>query len=369
MLKLRTSYATEINKVVSAEENLVTAAEECCTVAHDMISAGVESREIEDVIRNVMFIRDEIKLHGIKSYYYNIDKNNEFAAKYNLPPYTPGMGLEYCASLRTQYVEAAEEGLKVWWQRFYEALKNLISKFVAWCSTTFTFRNRYLEKIKKDKDKLDKLDEAKEVECMNCDDFENLYDIVETIHKEIKNAKSFAEAAKNLETRDSLAAVAKQTNPHDAVERFKKVGYTLEQDADDGSITLSEDAEGLSEKCPVKKETLKTKRWTAIAAKRAAEDLLRLESKDDFKKMTTFVRDTMAKIIDDGLEELAKKTKESSAENKEDTLNEISVKAIHARGSYIRYMNKLMILENRFVVRMARTIIAMIESCPEKEDK
>lgn len=357
MLKLKASCSTEIKQVVSAEESLLAAVDNCFDVYHDMVSAGVESREIEDVMSNLILIRDNIKNYGIKSYYYTFDKDNEFAAKYHVPAYEPGMGLEYCATLGAQYIEAAEEGLHEWWARFYEALKNLVSKFIAWCSTTFTLRNRYIEKLKESKDKFKYFNEDKEVECMNCNDFDNILEVVYAIHDDLPKIKT----AKDSATLTSLMKTAMFFNKKHLLQH---IGYDSETDTENCTISISENAEGLSDKCPITKETLKKKQWTMSAITRAADDLLRIESKDNFKKTCGDVKDAMAKIIDDGIDEMKKKRKDASDETK-DMIDKEVINAIHVRGAFIRVVNKEMILENRLMVRLLRTMLSIAESCEE----
>ena len=145
---------------------------------------------------------------------------------------------------------------------------------------------------------------------------------------------------------------------------LQHIGYDSETDTENCTISISENAEGLSDKCPINKETLKKKQWTLSAITRATDDLLRIESKDNFKKTCGDVKDSMAKIIDDGIDEMKKKRKDASDETK-DMIDKEVINAIHVRGAFIRVVNKEMILENRLMVRLLRTMLSIAESCEE----
>ena len=80
MLKIKANcMSAPVNQVIAAEEDLLGATEECCAIYQDMVSAGIECSEIVDVINDVMLVRDVVKAHGVRAYYYQFDKENKFA--------------------------------------------------------------------------------------------------------------------------------------------------------------------------------------------------------------------------------------------------------------------------------------------------
>ena len=292
-LKIQASCAP-VKQVVAAEMDVLDAAEECCNLYHDMLAAGMECKEISDVMHDVLLVKKTVQESGIRAFHYTLDKENKFAAEYGCTPYEAGQGLEYTARLKTEYIAAAEEGLKTWWAKFVEALKNLWSKFVTWVKTTFTFREKYLNSVKDGQKKLINLKTDASVTTFSCNTADNITEAIKSIHQAFNECKQVTDLKDVQIIAKKLVDTCQKT--------LLPIGYEFDIEvADNGEKVIegvNESApDGYSEKCKSETKTVAALGWSANSAQRFVTELVGIDNHSNFKQTAGKVEDIIKGFI------------------------------------------------------------------------
>lgn len=340
--------------VRAAADDAVTSATEALILGQDLIEASSASKELMDVVCNITLVRDLIQKNGLKASYHMTKSVESFADSFALEAYTPGMNEESVKLLEAKYVEASTEGIKEMWTRFLEALKTLWAKLVQWIKTTFSMRGIYLNRIKDKLEKFDGFDSESSVKAMKRDDAESCIKVIDAFHSIFKNS-----AATRLPevVGTSIPFFA---NPDDLVDAFDACGVTLSMK--DSDVDMSSSGRTIDELYPVaEKKASELGYSSSVTVTNLADQVKNIESKADFKKCAGNVEDFIKKTYD----EIAKNI--GSIKDADGSGEKSIVEAVRTRGQLIRVVNKAITLENTLMVRVCKTVLALLDAKKKAE--
>lgn len=335
--------------VRAAAEDAVSAATEALILGQDLIAASADSKDLMDVVCNIMLVRDIIQKNGLKASYHMTKSVQSFADSFALEAYKPGMDDASVKLLEAKYVEASTEGIKEMWTRFLEALKTLWSKLVQWIKTTFTMREIYLKRIKDKLEKFDGFDSEASVKAMKKDDAESCIKVIGAFHDVFKQS-----AATRLPevSGDTIPFFA---NPDGLVDAFDACGITLSMKG--GAVDMSSAGRTIDELYPVAEKKASELGYTSGAVVSGlANNVKGIESKADFKKCAGNCEDFIKKTYDEITKSL------NSVKDADGSTDKSVVEAVRTRGQLIRVVNKAITLENTLMVRVCKTVLALLDA-------
>lgn len=335
--------------VRAAADDAVTAATEALILGQDLMEASAASKELMDIVCNITLVRDLIKKNGLKASYHMTKSVQSFADNFALESYKPGMGDTSVKLLEAKYVEASTEGVKEMWTRFLEALKTLWAKLVQWIKTTFSMRGIYLDRIKSKLEKFDGFDSEASVRAMKKDDTESCVKVISAFHDIFKQS-----AATRL-PEVSGVAIPFFSNTDDLIDAFDACGITLSMK--DGDVDMSSAGRTIDELYPIAEKKASELGYTSSAVvSTIANNVKGIESKADFKKCAgnceTFIKKTY--------DEIAKSL--NSVKDVDGSTDKNVVEAVRTRGQLIRVVNKAITLENTLMVRVCKTVLALLDA-------
>lgn len=335
--------------VRAAAEDAVTAATEALVIGQDLMAASAEAKELMDVIANITLVRDLIKQNGLKASYHMTKSVQSFADNFALESYTAGMDDASVKLLEAKYVEASQEGVKEMWTRFLEAIKTLWSKLVQWIKTTFSMRGIYLNRIKDKLEKFDGFDSESSVKAMKKDDAESCIKVIDAFHSIFKTS-----AASRL-PEVSGESIPFFANPDDLVYAFDACGITLSMK--DNDVDMSSSGRTIDELYPVAEKKASELGYSSGATVTAiANQVKSIESKADFKKCAGNVEAFIKKTYDEIT------TSISSMKDADGSNEKAVVENVRTRGQLIRVVNKAITLENTLMVRVCKTVLALLDA-------
>jgi len=335
--------------VRAAAEDAVTAATEALVIGQDLVAASAEAKELMDVIANITLISDLIKQNGLKSSYHMTKSVQSFADSFALESYTAGMDNASVKLLEAKYVEASQEGVKEMWTRFLEAIKTLWAKLVQWIKTTFTMRGIYLNRIKDKLEKFDGFDSEASVKAMKKDDAESCIKVIDAFHNIFKTSA-------NARVPDVYGgSIPFFANPDDLVDAFDACGITLSMK--DKDVDMSSAGRTIDELYPVAEKKASELGYSSSAIVTGiANQVKSIESKADFKKcagnVESFIKNTY-----DGITTAINSIKDADGSGEKEV-----VEKVRTRGQLIRVVNKAITLENTLMVRVCKTVLALLDA-------
>ena len=326
---------------LAAERAVRAAADDAVTAATEALILG------QDL--NITLVRDIIKKNGLKASYHLTKSVQSFADNFALESYKPGMGDTSVKLLEAKYVEASTEGVKEMWARFLEALKTLWAKLVQWIKTTFSMRGIYLDRIKSKLEKFDGFDSESSVRAMKKDDTESCIKVISAFHDIFKQS---ATTRLPEVSGDSIPFFA---NTDYLVDAFDACGITLSMK--DGDVDMSSAGRTIDELYPIAEKKASELGYTSSAVvSDIANNVKGIESKADFKKCAgnceTFIKKTY--------DEIAKSL--NSVKDVDGSTDKNVVEAVRTRGQLIRVVNKAITLENTLMVRVCKTVLALLDA-------
>ena len=339
--------------VRAAAEDAVTAATEALILGQDLIAASADSKDLMDVVCNIMLVRDIVQKNGLKASYHMTKSVQSFADFFALEAYKPGMDDASVKLLEAKYVEASTEGIKEMWTRFLEALKTLWAKLVQWIKTTFTMRGIYLNRIKDKLEKFDGFDSEASVKAMKKDDAESCIKVIAAFHDVFKQS-----AATRL-PEVSGDAIPFFANPDDLVDAFDACGITLSMKS--GDVDMSSAGRTIDELYPVAEKKASELGYTSSAVVSGlANNVKGIESKADFKKCAGNCEGFIKKTYDEITTSL------NSVKDADGSVEKSVVENVRTRGQLIRVVNKAITLENTLMVRVCKTVLALLDAKKKK---
>lgn len=340
--------------VRAAADDAVTAATEALVLGQDLMEASEASKDLMDVVCNISLVRDLIKQNGLKPSYHMTKSVQSFADSFALESYHPGMDDASVKHLEAKYIDASTEGIKEMWARFLEAIKTLWTKLVQWIKTTFSMRGIYINRIKDKLEKFDGFDSESSVKAMKKDDTESCIKVIDAFHNIFK-----ASATSRLPdvTEVSISFFA---NPNDLVDAFDACGITLSMK--DKDVDMSSAGRTIDELYPVVEKKASELGYSSSAIVTGiANQVKGIESKADFKKCAGNVEDFIKKTYD----EIAKAI--GNIKDADGSGEKVVVEAVRARGQLIRVVNKAITLENTLMVRVCKTVLALLDAKKKSE--
>lgn len=335
--------------VHTAADDAVTAATEALILGQDLIAASADSKDLMDVVCNIMLVRDIVQKNGLKASYHMTKSVQSFADSFALEAYKPGMDDVSVKLLEAKYVEASTEGIKEMWTRFLEALKTLWAKLVQWIKTTFTMRGIYLNRIKDKLEKFDGFDSESSVKAMKKDDAESCIKVINAFHDVFKQS-----AATRL-PEVSGDAIPFFANPDDLVDAFDACGITLSMKG--GDVDMSSAGRTIDELYPVAEKKASELGYTSGAVVSGlANNVKGIESKADFKKCAGNCESFIKKTYDEITKSL------NSVKDADGSVEKSVVESVRTRGQLIRVVNKAITLENTLMVRVCKTVLALLDA-------
>lgn len=337
--------------VRAAAEDAVSAATEALILGQDLIAVSADSKDLMDVVCNIMLVRDIIQKNGLKASYHMTKSVQSFADSFALEAYKPGMDNASVKLLEAKYVEASMEGVKEMWTRFLEALKTLWAKLVQWIKTTFSMRGIYLNRIKDKLEKFDGFDSEASVKAMKKDDTESCIKVIIAFHDIFKQS-----AATRLPDVVGVAIPFFANTDH-LIDAFDACGITLSMKGSD--VDMSSAGRTIDDLYPVAEKKASELGYTSGAVVSGlANSVEGIESKADFKKCAGNCESFIKKTYD----EIAKTIESVRTGDSDDVVDKGVVESVRTRGQLIRVVNKAITLENTLMVRVCKTVLALLDA-------
>lgn len=355
---LKLSYGSQLE---TAKKSLLDASAECCDIYQKMIEKGYECKEIEDIVCTIQMIRDTVSTSGVRAFHYRMDKDNQFATMYNCTPYESGMGLEYAAHLKTEYIAAAEEGLRAWWIKFVEALKNMLVHFTTWVQLQMSSRMHDETAVRESSADLTKINIETSISSLSYTSAMAILKAANDIHE------AFRQLASNQTIDDHFVVVKKIYDV--CHESLLRIGYQFDKETlDDNSFRIRGISEcvpdGFDACCPVESKTLAAHGFTADGAKTLIEGLKKIESAKDFRNTSKKVEDIIRNFITSSEKKLNDANKPAADGSSTPVDNSVIVVGmIKDANAVIRVCCKMVSLENKLATKLLKTAFKIQGCC------
>lgn len=330
-----------MEQLITLENEIIECSEEALGIKEEMSRLGVESRETDLICHNLEYAVDLIKTQGLKAYYYLSDNEDTLADRFGITKYSAGLSKEALAKLQNEHISAATEGLKEYIARFVQLIKEIYEKMKAWIQTVLSHREVYMDLLKKNIDAIPALQGGTVVSgVMNYKDACTLIDTIENLHRFIKqipdpNATTFS--ISNLKSTSML-------------DMLTKLGLVFDIGQTGGSFYISSGDKSIPELYPtVADATLVGASWSPSSAKAFVQKLTGIESLSKFKSMTSDAEKHVKKMLEATIKD---------AKDKKEDDEGIAV-VVRNRGSMVRMLSKLVVVEHQAVMYCCKTARAL----------
>jgi len=322
--------------LIPLTDEIVLGATEALELRDDMAALGMESREVDWICDDLQYAASTIKTLGLKAYFYLSDNQDALAERFGIKAYEKGVTSDALAKLEAEHISAATEGLKEYLARFVQLIKTIYEKLKTWVQTVLSHRELYMDLFRKSIDSISALEGQTVISSvMNKNDAYTLLETIEKLHQFIKSIPD-----------PSSSSFSINTNNSNMVDIFSKLGLVFDIGQSGGSFYVSNGEKGLAELYPtVGDTTLVGANWSPSSAKTFVQRLVALESLSKFKDITSSAEKHVKKMLDDTI-------KDAKTEDESDSG---IATLVRTRGSTVRMLSKLIVVEHSAVMYCCKT--------------